>query len=149
MEGFINFLVDNYLWFIIITVILLFSLIGYLVDMSKLPSTEKEPKEKVKKPKKEKKKKEKKGKKEDILEDNTPTIEEVMKQEQMEKQENVTPELQPNTNEGNKETPEVLKVEEPAAKASEEVISGPIDITPENNYDLPLIKEEDNSNPKS
>lgn len=32
MEAFINFLVNNYLWFLIITLILIFALIGYLVD---------------------------------------------------------------------------------------------------------------------
>ena len=62
MEVFINFLIDNYIWFLVISGVLLFALIGYLVDTSKLP---KEPKDKEvvpkePKPKKEKKKKEKK-----------------------------------------------------------------------------------------
>ncbi|MBE6161772.1 MAG: hypothetical protein E7158_06105 [Firmicutes bacterium] len=33
MEGFTNFLANNYVWFLIITLILLFALIGYLVDL--------------------------------------------------------------------------------------------------------------------
>ena len=32
MEAFQEFLVNNYLWFLVITVILIFALIGYLVD---------------------------------------------------------------------------------------------------------------------
>lgn len=32
MQAFIDFLVNNYLWFLIITLILIFALIGYLVD---------------------------------------------------------------------------------------------------------------------
>ncbi len=32
MQAFIDFLVNNYLWFIIISFILIFALIGYLVD---------------------------------------------------------------------------------------------------------------------
>lgn len=34
MQAFIDFLVNNYLWFLIITIILIFALIGYLVDTS-------------------------------------------------------------------------------------------------------------------
>lgn len=34
MQTFIDFLVNNYLWFIIIALILIFALIGYLVDTS-------------------------------------------------------------------------------------------------------------------
>ncbi len=34
MQTFIDFLVNNYLWFIIISLILVFALIGYLVDTS-------------------------------------------------------------------------------------------------------------------
>lgn len=34
MQTFIDFLVNNYLWFIIIALILVFALIGYLVDTS-------------------------------------------------------------------------------------------------------------------
>lgn len=32
MQTFIDFLVNNYLWFLIISLILVFALIGYLVD---------------------------------------------------------------------------------------------------------------------
>ncbi|MBQ6687305.1 MAG: hypothetical protein IJN03_02140 [Bacilli bacterium] len=32
MEIILNFLVDNYLWFLIISLILIFALIGYIVD---------------------------------------------------------------------------------------------------------------------
>lgn len=32
MEAILNFLVDNYLWFLIISLILVFALIGYIVD---------------------------------------------------------------------------------------------------------------------
>ena len=32
MQTFIDFLVNNYLWFLIITLTLIFALIGYLVD---------------------------------------------------------------------------------------------------------------------
>lgn len=34
MQTFIDFLVNNYLWFLIISLILVFALIGYLVDTS-------------------------------------------------------------------------------------------------------------------
>lgn len=34
MQAFIDFLVNNYTWFIIIALILIFALIGYLVDTS-------------------------------------------------------------------------------------------------------------------
>lgn len=33
METIISFLADNYIWFLIITLILVFALIGYLVDI--------------------------------------------------------------------------------------------------------------------
>ena len=33
MEGFTNFLANNYVWFLIISLIMLFALIGYLVDL--------------------------------------------------------------------------------------------------------------------
>ena len=92
MDSFIKFLTDNYIWFLVITIVLLFSLIGYLVETSKYPKEPKEEKEKpIKeekmpkepKPKKEKKKKDKKKKEqEDIIADNTPTVEEAMKMEQ-------------------------------------------------------------------
>lgn len=32
MENFVDFLVNNYLWFLIIFLIIIFALIGYLVD---------------------------------------------------------------------------------------------------------------------
>ncbi len=32
MQSFIDFLVNNYLWFLVISLILIFALIGYLVD---------------------------------------------------------------------------------------------------------------------
>lgn len=34
MQSFIDFLVNNYLWFLVISLILVFALIGYLVDTS-------------------------------------------------------------------------------------------------------------------
>lgn len=85
MNTFINFLVDNYIWFIGITVFLLFSLIGFLVENNKNgPKKEKDKKEE--KPRKEKKKKLKKEKKkDDILEDNVPTVEEAIQQEKQAK----------------------------------------------------------------
>ena len=90
MNVFINFLIDHYIWFLVIAIVLFFSLIGYLVESSKLPNEEKTPKEakppkevKIKEPKPKKEKKKKK-KEEDILEDNTPTIEEAMKKQAME-----------------------------------------------------------------
>ncbi len=127
MEVFINFLIDNYIWFLVISGVLLFALIGYLVDTSKLPKEPKDkevvPKEpKPKKEKKKKEKKDKKGKKEDIIEDNTPTVEEAMRQEQ----EQQTEKLEVN---------------------NKEVVSAPIEITPNNDgYDMPLMKDENNEN---
>ena len=44
MNNFITFLTDNYIWFLVITIVLLFSLIGYLVENSKYPKEPKEPK---------------------------------------------------------------------------------------------------------
>ncbi len=44
MQAFVDFLVDNYFWFLIISLVLVFALIGYLVDTS----------EKFEKPKKQK-----------------------------------------------------------------------------------------------
>lgn len=127
MEVFINFLIDNYIWFLVISGVLLFALIGYLVDTSKLPKEPKDkevvPKEpKPKKEKKKKEKKDKKGKKEDIIEDNTPTVEEAMRQEQ----EQQTEKLEVN---------------------NKEVVSAPIEITPNNDgYDMPLMKDDNNEN---
>ena len=34
MEAFTNFLANNYLWFLVVALLLLFSLIGYFVDQS-------------------------------------------------------------------------------------------------------------------
>lgn len=34
MQSFVDFLVNNYLWFLVISLILIFALIGYLVDTS-------------------------------------------------------------------------------------------------------------------
>lgn len=33
MESIVSFLADNYIWFLVITLILVFALIGYLVDI--------------------------------------------------------------------------------------------------------------------
>ncbi len=41
MQSFIDFLVNNYLWFIIISLILIFALIGYLVDTNEKKNKEK------------------------------------------------------------------------------------------------------------
>lgn len=38
MEGFTNFLANNYVWFLIISLILVFALIGYLVDLKEIKS---------------------------------------------------------------------------------------------------------------
>ena len=140
MDTFVNFLVDNYLWFIGITAVLIFALIGYLVESSKNPKTEKpeengeeviepiiqeevEPKKKEK-PKKEKKKKEKKKKEKDpILEDDTPTIEEAMKMEAEKKQEEV--------NKIDPIVPEAQTISTPTAQD-----------TPSETYDAPLMSEQ-------
>lgn len=42
MQTFIDFLVNNYLWFIIIALILVFALIGYLVDTSEKAKAQEE-----------------------------------------------------------------------------------------------------------
>ncbi len=34
MDTFINFLLNNYIWFLVISLILIFALIGYLVDVN-------------------------------------------------------------------------------------------------------------------
>ncbi|MCM1052407.1 MAG: hypothetical protein NC483_00295 [Ruminococcus sp.] len=47
MEVLINFLLDNYLWFLVISLILVFALIGYLVDIA---SNKSEPSKKRLKP---------------------------------------------------------------------------------------------------
>ncbi len=127
MDIFLNFLKDNYIWFLVVTIVLLFSLIGYLVESSKYETDEdKEKKAQAKKEAKAKKEqerlekekrkneKQKKTKKkrdevEDIL-DTTPTVEEAMQQQ-------------------NNENIEVLSSSEKPI----ETING---------YDMPLIKEE-------
>ena len=38
MDGLTNFLANNYIWFLIITLIMLFALIGYLVDLKDIKS---------------------------------------------------------------------------------------------------------------
>jgi len=51
LEGFADFLVNNYIWFLIVAVILIFALIGYLVDTSgdtPALNNEKEPKQEKK-----------------------------------------------------------------------------------------------------
>lgn len=87
MEIFIEFLTKNYIWFLVVSIVLLFSLIGFLVETSKNPKPKDETENKEK-PIKEKKKKEKKSrdKKEAILEDNTPTIEELIKAQENKEQ---------------------------------------------------------------
>lgn len=42
MQTFIDFLADNYLWFLIISLILIFALIGYLVDTNEKKQQEKQ-----------------------------------------------------------------------------------------------------------
>ncbi len=87
MEIFIEFLTKNYIWFLVVSIVLLFSLIGFLVETSKnpKPKDETENKEKTIKEKKKKEKKSK-DKKEAILEDNTPTIEELIKAQENKEQ---------------------------------------------------------------
>lgn len=85
MEIFIEFLTKNYIWFLVVSIILLFSLIGFLVETSKNPKP-KDGTENKEKPIKEKKKKKSKDKKEAILEDNTPTIEELIKAQENKEQ---------------------------------------------------------------
>ena len=50
MEGFTSFLANNYIWFLIISLILLFALIGYLVDVKDIKTgrRDKKPKEELK-----------------------------------------------------------------------------------------------------
>lgn len=85
MEIFIEFLTKNYIWFLVVSIVLLFSLIGFLVETSKNPKPKDETENKEK-PIKEKKKKKSKDKKEAILEDNTPTIEELIKAQENKEQ---------------------------------------------------------------
>ncbi len=53
MEKFSEFLVNNYIWFLVATLILLFALIGYIVDSKKKDKEDKEIKEVKKKTKEE------------------------------------------------------------------------------------------------
>lgn len=46
MQAFIDFLVSNYLWFLVISLILVFALIGYLVDTNEKKDKEDIPEEK-------------------------------------------------------------------------------------------------------
>lgn len=46
MQAFIDFLVNNYLWFLVISLILVFALIGYLVDTNEKKDKEDIPEEK-------------------------------------------------------------------------------------------------------
>lgn len=85
MEIFIEFLTKNYIWFLVVSIVLLFSLIGFLVETSKNPKP-KDGTENKEKTIKEKKKKKSKDKKEAILEDNTPTIEELIKAQENKEQ---------------------------------------------------------------
>ena len=85
MEIFIEFLTKNYIWFLVVSIVLLFSLIGFLVETRKNPKP-KDGTENKEKPIKEKKKKKSKDKKEAILEDNTPTIEELIKAQENKEQ---------------------------------------------------------------
>lgn len=73
MEFFKTFLVNNYLWFLIISLILIFALIGYLADTKKKEQIDKE--EKDEKPKKEKKVK--KTNEEIFLEENEAALENI------------------------------------------------------------------------
>ncbi len=49
MEKLINFITSNYLWFLISSLIVIFALIGYLVDMTNHQRPKKEPKKSPKK----------------------------------------------------------------------------------------------------
>ena len=50
MDAFTNFLANNYVWFLIISLILIFALVGYLVDVKEIKTGKKirEKKEEVK-----------------------------------------------------------------------------------------------------
>ncbi len=97
MYSFLIFLKNNYIWFLVITIVLLFSLIGYLVETSKYETEEdkekkaqakleaKEKKQQEKLAKMEMKKKNKKERKKDEVEeilDPTPTVAEAMQMKQ-------------------------------------------------------------------
>ena len=77
MDNVFNFLANNYIVFLIICGILIFSLIGFLTDSAKNKGTDEEKADKpIEKPKKEKRKK-----KEEVVESG-PTIGELMKEKE-------------------------------------------------------------------
>ena len=84
MQNVLEFLINHYILFIVISGILIFSLIGFLVDTSKNASDKKEDMIKEEKEDKPKEKKNKKLKKDEI-EDNTMTVGEAMAQQQQAK----------------------------------------------------------------
>ncbi|HOP65878.1 MAG TPA: hypothetical protein PLX66_02535 [Bacilli bacterium] len=119
MEKFSEFLVNNYVWFLVGAVILIFALIGYLVDTNnkkKIASGELIPK-----PKKERKAKSKEEEtKESISEMENVPLGEAMKPK-------------------SKKAEEKTSKEEPIKENKEEVKK------PETDYDKPIIKEEEPS----
>lgn len=91
MENLINMLINNYIWIIVITGILLFSLIGFLVDSSKnkeLNETDQDIKEEKIKTKDSKKSKHESKNTKKSNEDEVPTIAQAMQQQALEKQAN-------------------------------------------------------------
>ena len=46
MDAFTNFLANNYVWFLIVSLILIFALIGYLVDAKEIKTGKREKKKK-------------------------------------------------------------------------------------------------------
>lgn len=46
MDAFINFLANNYVWFLVISLILIFALIGYLVDVNEMKNGKRQRKKK-------------------------------------------------------------------------------------------------------
>ena len=91
MENLINMLINNYIWIIVITGILLFSLIGFLVDSSKnkeLNETDHDMKEEKIKTKDSKKSKHESKNIKKSKEDEVPTIAQAMQQQALEKQAN-------------------------------------------------------------
>ena len=91
MENLINMLINNFIWIIVITGILLFSLIGFLVDSSKnkeLNETDHDMKEEKIKTKDSKKSKHESKNIKKSKEDEVPTIAQAMQQQALEKQAN-------------------------------------------------------------
>ena len=111
MDSVLNFLANNYIIILIITGVLIFSLIGFLVDTNnKVEPDVKEEKEiKV-----EKKKKNKKEKKEEVV-DSEPTIGELMKQKQEQEKQQEVVETKPEV-----EQPVSLEMPELSTKPIEE-----------------------------